>query len=347
MAGFLQTGLTPEKGIFMKFDAVYYEPDSLSYPLGEQLKEQFSDLPWIPVESHNSIEEMRKKENAEFGRMRRNLVIGIRKTHKYTENHKVSDYLVPYTSSGCSAMCLYCYLVCHYNKCAYLRLFVNREQMLERLIKKGRSSPSPLTFEIGSNSDLILENTITGNLLYTIPRFARENAGMLTFPSKFHMVDSLLELPHEGKVIFRMSVNPQPLIARYELGTSNLKKRIAAVNSMCEAGYPCGLLLAPVMLVEGWKGLYTELLEQLRTGLTEKMQRQMFLEIILMTYSFVHRAINNAAFPNTPDLYDSSLMIGRGKGKYCYRPEARAEAELYLRTEIKRILGNVAIRYIS
>ncbi len=66
-----------------------------------------------------------------------------------------------------------------------------------------------------------------------------------------------------------------------------------------------------------------------------------------MTYSFVHRAINNAAFPNTPDLYDSSLMIGRGKGKYCYRPEARAEAELYLRTEIKRILGNVAIRYIS
>ncbi len=28
----------------MKFDAVYYEPDSLSYPLGEQLKEQFSRL---------------------------------------------------------------------------------------------------------------------------------------------------------------------------------------------------------------------------------------------------------------------------------------------------------------
>ena len=331
----------------MKFDAVYYEKDSLSYTLGKQLQEQFADLPWIPVESHNSINEMQEKENAEFGKMKRNLIIGIRKTHRYTENHKVSDYLVPYTSSGCTAMCLYCYLVCNYNKCAYLRLFVNREQMLDRLIKKGKNSENSLTFEIGSNSDLVLENTITGNLLYTIPRFAEEGTGCLTFPTKFHMVDSLLDLDHRGKVIFRMSVNPQPVISRIELGTSSLQKRMEAVNSMCEAGYPCGLLIAPVMLVEGWQAMYTELLEQLREGLTAKTQKQMFLEIIMMTYSYVHRAINSEAFPNAPDLYDSQLMTGRGRGRYCYRPEARAEAEKFLRSEIKRILGDVKILYIS
>ncbi len=331
----------------MKFDAVYYEPDSLSYELGKQLKEQFGELPWIPVESHNAIREMQEKENAEFGRMKRNLIIGIRKTHKYVENHKVSDYLVPYTSSGCTAMCLYCYLVCNYNKCAYLRLFVNREQMLERLIKKGRGSGRPLTFEIGSNSDLVLENTITGNLLYTIPRFVEEGAGRLTFPTKFHMVDSLLDLPHAGRVIFRMSVNPQPLISRIELGTSSLEQRIEAVNRMCGAGYPCGLLIAPVILTEGWKAMYTQLLEQLRAGLSEKMRGQMFLEIILMTYSYVHRAINGAAFPNAPELYDGGLMTGRGRGKYCYRPEVRWEAEAFLRGEIARILGDVKILYIS
>lgn len=331
----------------MNFDAVYYEPESLSYELGKQLKEEFSDLPWIPIENHNSIKEMREKENSEFSKMKRNLIVGTRKTHKYVENHKVSDYLVPYTSSGCTAMCLYCYLVCNYNKCAYLRLFVNREQMLDRLIKNSKKSETPLTFEIGSNSDLVLENTITNNLLYTIPRFAEEGVGNLTFPTKFHMVDSLLDLPHKGKVIFRMSVNPQRLISRIELGTSSLEKRIEAVNRMCEAGYPCGLLIAPVMLVDGWKSMYTELLEQLRDGLTEKAQKQMFLEIIMMTYSYVHRAINSEAFPNAIDLYDKQLMTGRGRGRYCYRPEARAEAEEFLRSEIKRILGNVKILYIS
>ena len=93
------------------------------------------------------------------------------------ENHKTSDYLVPYTSSGCTAMCLYCYLVCHYNKCAYLRVFVNREQMLDRLIKTADRADRPLTFEIGSNSDLILENTITGNLPFTIEGFQKARQG--------------------------------------------------------------------------------------------------------------------------------------------------------------------------
>ncbi|MBU3878132.1 spore photoproduct lyase [Faecalicatena sp. AGMB00832] len=331
----------------MKFDAVYYEEDSLSYPLGMQLKEQFRNLPWIPIQSHNSIREMQEKPNSEFGRMKRNLIVGIRKTHKYVENHKISDYLVPYTSSGCTAMCLYCYLVCNYNKCAYLRLFVNREQMLGRLIKQGTKCGKELTYEIGSNSDLVLENTITENLLYTIPRFAQEGIGKLTFPTKFHMVDSLLDLPHQGKVIFRMSVNPQPIIEKIELGTSNLRQRIEAVNQMCEAGYPCGLLIAPVILIDGWKEMYTQLLEELEAGLSQKMKSQMFLEIILMTYSYVHRAINSEAFPQSVELYDKERMTGRGRGKYCYRNEARAEAEIYLRGEIKRILGNVEIVYIS
>lgn len=331
----------------MKFDAVYYEPDSLSYPLGKKLKKEYGQLPWISIENHNSIKEMQEKPNAEFGSMKRNLIIGIRKTHKYVENHKVSDYLVPYTSSGCTAMCLYCYLVCNYNKCAYLRLFMNREKMLEKIIKKGKESDRPLTFEIGSNSDLVLENTITENLLYTIPEFAEKGIGRLTFPTKFHMVEPLLPIEHKGKIIFRMSVNPQSVINRIELGTSSLEKRISAVNKMCEAGYPCGLLIAPVILTDNWKEMYTGLLEELEAGLSEKMKRNMFLEIIMMTYSYVHRAINNEAFPNAPDLYDRELMTGRGRGRYCYRTQIREEAEQFLRTQIKRILGDVQILYIS
>ena len=85
---------------------------------------------------------------------------------------------------------------------------------------------------------LVLENTITDNLMYTIPRFAEEGTGKLTFPTKFDMVDPLLPLEHRGKIIFRMSVNPQSIIKRIELGTSGLNERIEAVNKMCEAGYP-------------------------------------------------------------------------------------------------------------
>ena len=325
---------------------IFYEPAAMGYELGNILKNKFPDIPWVEIENHNNIEQLRSNSNKEFIMMKRYLIIGIRKTHKYVPNHKVSDFLVPYTSSGCSAMCLYCYLVCNYNKCSYLRIFVNREQMMNKLLKTAASSQNDLTFEIGSNSDLVLENTITGNLEWTIEKFSQSNKGFITFPTKFDMVEPLLGIDHRGKTIMRMSVNPQFIIQKVEFGTSSLKNRIKALNQMCDAGYRVGLLIAPVVLVDDWMAQYSELIAQLSDELSNKAKQEMFIEIIFMTYSFVHRAINSDAFPNAIELYDKMLMTGRGRGKYCYRNNIRAQSEQFLREEISRKLGNIPIIYV-
>lgn len=325
---------------------IYYEPASLDYELGQTLYKKFPDVPWIPIESHNNIEELRNNENSKFPEMKQFLILGIRKTHKYVPNYKSSDFLVPYTSSGCSAMCLYCYLVCNYNKCSYLRLFVNREQMLAKIIKTANKSEKELTFEIGSNSDLVLENTLTSNLEWTIEEFARNEKGFLTFPTKFDFIDPLLPLNHRGRIITRMSVNPQEIITRIEFGTSPLQRRVNALNQLCAAGYKVGLLIAPVILVENWKTLYSDLLAFLAENLSDRVKREMFVEIIFMTYSYVHRAINNDAFPNAVELYDPQKMTGRGMGRYCYKPSVRAEAEQFLRDEFAKYFDLSKILYI-
>jgi spore photoproduct lyase len=327
-------------------EKIYYEPPVLDYELGRQLREKFAHIPWTAIENHNNIEELRKNPNREFVRMKRYLILGVRKSLKYTPNHKVSDFLVPYTSSGCSAMCLYCYLVCNYNKCSYLRLFVNREQMLDKIMKTACSSPRDLTFEIGSNSDLVLENTITGNLEWTIESFGKSKKGYLTFPTKFDMVEALLPLNHGGRTIMRMSVNPQPIIQRLELGTSSLKGRIRALGQMHAAGYKVGLLIAPVVLMDNWEELYGQLIQQLADELPAKLKQELFIEIIFMTYSYIHRAINAEAFPGAVQLYDKSLMTGRGRGKYCYNPQSRRQAEAYLREILEQKLSGIPIIYI-
>lgn len=327
-------------------DVIYFEPESLNYKLGKMLQDKFNQVKWIPIENHNNIEELRKNPNSEFANMKRHLIIGIRKTLKYTPNHKVSDYLVPYTSSGCSAMCLYCYLVCNYNKCSYLRLFVNREQMMDKLTKTARSSEKDLVFELGSNSDLVLENELTGNLEWTIERFSSQEKGYITFPTKFDKVEPLLSLNHRGRVIMRMSVNPQEIIRKIEFGTSPLDLRIKALNQMCEAGYKVGILIAPVVMVDNWMRLYQQLIEQLSDELSERTKSILFIEIIFMTYSYVNRAINTEAFPNAVDLFDKSIMTGRGRGKYCYSSEVRAEGEQFLRKQLGDKLGNIPIIYV-
>ena len=326
--------------------AIYFEKDIINYELGKELMQKYKDIPKIEIENHNNIEEMRKKSNKEFMDMKRNLIIGIRKTHKFVPNHKTSDFLVPYTSSGCTAACMYCYLVCNYNKCAYLRLFVNREKMLEKIIKTSESSEKELTFEIGSNSDLILENTITNNLEWTIENFSNTKKGYLTLPTKFSMVENLLNLNHKGKVIIRMSVNPKEIINRVEFGTSRLNERIDAINKLSDAGYKVGILIAPVIMVENWKILYKELIKELYNKLNTNAKKQVFFEIIFMTYSFVHIKINEEAFPNSINIYDKEKMQGRGKGKYMYKEKIREEGRKFFIEELNKYFKNNKIEYI-
>ncbi len=325
---------------------IYYEKNIEEYELGKKLLEKYKDIPKKIIENHNNIEELRKKQNSEFVDLKRKLIIGTRKTHKFVENNKTSDYLVPYTSSGCTAMCMYCYLVCNYNKCSYLRLFVNREQMLEKILKVSNKSEKDLTLEIGSNSDLVLENSITCNLEWTIEKFAEEGKGFLTFPTKFDMVNPLLKLNHKGKIIVRVSVNPEDIIRKIEFGTSNLENRIIAINNLQEAGYKVGILLAPIILIDGWKEKYKELIKYLDLRLSSKVKKEAFFEIIFMTYSYVHRVINEEAFPNSIKLYDKEIMTGRGMGKYTYKPEVRKEAEIFLREEMNKYFSKEKIVYI-
>ena len=328
-------------------DAIYYEEKVTEYELGKELFEKYKDIPKFVIENHNNIEEMRKKENKDFPKMKRNLIIGIRKTHKFVPNNKISDYLVPYTSSGCTAMCLYCYLVCNYNKCAYLRLFVNREKMLEKIIKTANESEKELVFEIGSNSDLVLENSITGNLRWTIENFSKADKGYITFPTKFDMVDDLLDVQGKEKVIFRMSVNPKEIIQKVEMGTSTLEQRVEAINKLKEAGYKVGILIAPVIFVDNWEKLYEELVIYLSENLSEKAKKDVFFEVIFMTYSFIHRKINEEAFPSAIDLYNQDLMTGRGKGKYTYKQEQRKIGEEHIGNLLNKYFPNNKIVYFS
>ena len=330
-----------------KPNKIYYEENIKNYSLGKELLEKYSNIPKTIIENHNNIEEMRQKQNIDFPRMKRNLIIGVRKTHKYVENHKVSDYLVPYTSSGCTAMCLYCYLVCHYNKCAYLRLFVNREEMLNKIIKTAEKSEKDLVFEIGSNSDLILENTITGNLKWTIENFAKSKKGYLTFPTKFHMVDDILDITGKEKIIIRVSLNPKEIINRVELGTSKLEQRLEAIIKLKQAGYKVGILIAPIILVDNYTEIYEELFQKIQDILPNEILQDIFFELIFMTYSFIHNAINTEAFPNSLKIYDKEKFRARGLGKYTYKDNIREEATSFFLELLKKYFPNNKLWYIS
>ena len=330
----------------MKITKIYYEPKIKEYELGRNLLEKYSNLPKTEIETHNNVEELRKRENKEFPILKSYLIIGTRKTHKYVENKKVSDYLVPFTSTGCTAMCLYCYLVCHFNKCSYLRVFVNVDEMLDKLIKFSNKVDKESIFEIGSNSDLILENEITNNLPHVIEKFAKEGRGKITFPTKFGNVDTLLDLKHMNKCIIRMSINIDEVIREIEIGTDNLENRIEGLIKLYKAGYEVGIIIAPVIMVENHIEKYMNLISYISKKLPENLKKSIFFEVIYMTYSYVHNEINKEAFKKTRVLLDKEKMRGCNYGKYRYKDKYIEEGKELFYKNLKLYFPYAEIKYI-
>ncbi|NPV69915.1 MAG: spore photoproduct lyase [Firmicutes bacterium] len=327
---------------------VYVERGSQDYPLGRALVERYAGqgIPIIEVEAHHRIERLREVPDRMLPRLKRVLVIGVRKSLRILPNNRSADYIVPFTSSGCSASCLYCYLLCTFFSSSYLRVFVNREEIWAAVERKSSRLADPAVFEIGSNSDLVLEDSVTGSLQWAIERFAGLERGSATLATKFGAIDGLLSLNHRGKTTIRVSVNPEEIIRRIEMGTSPLGARITAANALAAAGYPVALNLAPVIMLTGWREMYGRLLQRLEAELSAGVKRRLFFEIIFMTYGLANEQINREAFPNAENLLDRRCMRPKGRGKYCYSPRIRTEAEEFLVNEIGSLFPGAPVRYI-
>lgn len=331
----------------IKFNRIYYERNIKDFKRGNFLLEKYNKIPKFEISSHNNIPELRAYENKDFPKLKKYLILGTRKTHKYTINHKISNFLVPFTSSGCYAMCQYCYLVCNYNKCSYLRVFVNTEEILNNLIKQSQNYDKDTIYEIGSNSDLLLENLVTEDLQDNLEYFfENSNKGIITFPTKFKHIQPILNIKSKDRLIPRMSLNPQEIIAKYELKTSNLKDRLIAINNLCESGYKPYILIAPIIITEEYKTEYTNLINCMNDILTKKAKNNISFELIFMTYSYIHDKINTEAFPKSKQLYSKILMTSRGIGKYHYKDNIKKEASVFIQNLLKKNFYNYTIKYI-
>ncbi len=326
---------------------VYAEKGCEDYELGDRLINKYSGMgkEIIRIEDHNRIPELRERPDKDFPKMKDYLILGIRKSLTYRKNNKTSDFLVPYTSSGCSAMCLYCYLVCTYYTSSYLRVFVNREQMMEKLKRSADKYPGSV-FEIGSNSDLVLENSVSGSLEWTVREFEGVKNAQLTLPTKFDMIDPLLDIEHGQNITIRMSLNPEQIISRVEFRTSGLYERIEAVNKLYRAGYDVGILVAPIVIVSGFEAMYDELFRVMAERLLPEIIENVLLEIIFMTYGTVTQKINKEAFPNAVKLYDDSIMSHCGRSRYGYNKDQKEKASAYLRERIAYHMPGARIAYI-
>lgn len=324
-------------------DLVFFEPSALEYPVGQNLYDLLvkSHVPVKKTGSHNRVTGLpgRNPEEA-FHQAKKTLVVGVRRSEKFQTCRPSAHYQLP-LATGCPGKCNYCYLHTNLGHKPYLRVYVN----LDEIFLKARHyalerKPQITLFEGSAVSDPLFAEPYTNAVSRAIKYFAHEEHSMFRFVTKLDYVDTLLHIDHGGITRIRYSINTPRLIEKYEPGLPSLEKRLQAVKKLHQAGYPVGLMVAPIFLEAGWKEEYRNLFETVAAaGLEEaphclEKNYAARVEDMDITYEFITHRFTRRARESIEKVFPGCSLLEHmveeerrfkygqfGYGKYLYPKE--------------------------
>ena len=248
-------------------------------------------------------------------------------------------------AEGCPGHCQYCYLAGSLSGPPVVRAFANLPAILANLPAyetPGRET----TFEVSCYTDPLSLEHLTGSLSECVRHFAARPNATLRWVSKYAAVDPLVGLDHRGRTRCRASVNVAE-VERLEGGTARVDARLNALRRLAQAGYPVGLVVAPIMPVENWRHEYAGLLERAASALPPGCD----LTVELITHRFTpgSKDILQTWYPATKlDLDEANRSEKRNKFggvKYVYPKDTMSELRGFFEREIPARLPQARILY--
>lgn len=336
-------------------ERVFFEPSSLEYPLGRKLYRVFSEsgaeILQIPSQSFSRhIPGNTAKEK--YAQSKRTLAVTTNKKASFEVCKPSADYQFE-LMANCPGSCEYCYLQTSQGQKPFLRVFVNLEEIFDKIERHiSKEEGRITTFEAASMGDSLTLEHLTGSLAKTVEFFGKLENARLRVVTKYSTVDDLTGLTHKGHTRFRFSINSRYVIDRFEHNTASFEERLEAAKKIMSARYPTGFIVAPIMIYEGWREQYTELFEKLRSsvGNVNSVEPATF-ELIQYRFTALSKKLILERFPNTKlDLDESTraLKWGRfGRYKYVYPKDVSSDMKSFITALINDNFPGSRIEYFT
>ncbi len=332
-------------------ERVIFEEKALSYPLGKELYDKFSQSN-IPMEIRSSmrVTDLAGKNPAEkYRRAKKILAVTVKKSLSFSTCKPSAHYQLP-LSTSCPGLCEYCYLQTTLGRQPYIRVYVNIEEILETAQKYiNKRIPQTTLFEASATSDPLALEPWTGSLFKTIEFFGKQEHGLLRFVTKFTAVDYILSAKHNNRTRVRFSLNTAHIIKNHERGTPSLEHRLNAAAKIASAGYPLGIILAPIFIYSGWEEDYENLLKVIKRKIPSHQEKVLTFELI--THRFTKRAKNIILerFPQSLlEMEENKRQFKWGQfgyGKFLYKKEDLGKLKNYFRENISTFFPEAKIEY--
>ena len=152
--------------------------------------------------------------------------------------------------------------------------------------------PNAITFDLGCNSDCVIDNQLTanedypGHIVDIMNQVGEIKGAMTSFATKSAEIDPFIKHctnPKSNRI--RLSIMPEHHRSRLEMGTSSIKDRLNAVNKLVDAGFEVHINLSPICVTPNFEEEYNELLSSIDNVLSPRAKGQMAYEIIFLTHS--------------------------------------------------------------
>ena len=287
-------------------------------------------------------------------------------------------------ATGCPAHCQYCYLAGSLAGPPLTRAYADLPRVLGAIrghVGRGRITSTSreragegTTFEVSCYTDPLGIEHLTGSLAAAITHVGTTDLGGpvgLRFTTKFDDVGPLLGLPHGGRTRMRFSVNTTSAAAdasaggagaattssgyagveRFEGGTARMPQRLAAMARAAGAGYPVGLVIAPVVPDPGWEGAYARLLDDAAAALSGLGEVDLTTEVITHRFSSRSREVLQGWYPRTRLEMDPEVRAQKrgkyGAVKHVYPPETMAAVRAWFAEQVDARLPGARQLYFT
>ncbi len=351
----ISTQLNSQKPRLWMPERVVFTPAALEEPWGQQLltKMQALDLPIeeLPRNRLTGLRGESDRDTYDIAKRTLAVVTAPPSAFKLSPIPPSADWQF-HIAEGCPAHCQYCYLAGSLQGPPVIRVFANLPQILANLANYERPGEAK-SFEVSCYTDPLGIEHLTGSLAQCIRYFGTREDGYLRWVSKFDAVDELLDLPHNGHTRCRFSINAAPVSGRFEGGTAKVSARLAALRklalprSLGGGGYPVGIVIAPIMLMDDWELHYTKLFDEISAAID--FDCDLTFELISHRFTPGSKEVLLNWYPKTQlDMDEEKRSVKRNKfggTKYVYDSDTMKTLRRFFESEIKKRFPQGRILY--
>lgn len=248
------------------FEMIYIEEGIQEHPKTKEICHKFPNIPKIICERYGEVFN-RQAQNFRLQKGRPSLILA-RKFDRLLlptpENYGIGGSKNFYFSHmlNCIYDCRYCFLQGMYNSAHYV-IFINFEDFEKAIeIKIQEYTDEVCYFFSGYDCDSLALESITHFAKQILPLFSRYPHAYLELRTKSLNISFLLKQPPLPNCIIAYSLTPRIIAEAFEHRTPRISRRLQALSTLQNKGWPIGLRFDPIIFCENYQHIYQEFFQE-------------------------------------------------------------------------------------